>query len=172
MAASFFYPTLISLAYSGVIHIVWRILFSGSQQKEIPMLIKTRTFFIATFLLATTLPAHAEYSQRHSGMHQQNQYQSIWRGIRSGRITNSEFTRITRQQNELALLKHKFRRDGIMSKKERKILKRKTARLNKTIRRSTANDNARYQSNRSNGYSSLHSNRWPSSNHWWKRSYN
>jgi len=135
------------------------------------MLIKTRTFIIATFLLATTLPAQAEYSQRHSGMHQQNQSQKIWRGIRSGQITNSEFTKITRQQNELALLKHKFKRDGKISKKERKILQRKTVRLDKTIRRSTASDTARYQTSRSNRYNSLHSDRWPSSSHWWKRSY-
>ncbi len=137
------------------------------------MSFKVHILAITTLLItATTLPAYAGFSQGYSGSQHHAQSESIWRGVRNGRITPNELNIIRSRQNKIRFLKHKFKRDGVLSKKERRILNRKRDRLDKSIRRLATNDNYRYSHNRSRHYSPSYSYRWPQSNYWWKRSYN
>jgi len=134
------------------------------------MITKTTSFILAAgFMLVTTLPAQAGFNQHgsHGRMHQQNNH--IQHGIRSGRITPYEYARIKRQQNKIRFLKREFKSDGVLTKRERRILSKKKRRLAQSIRTYQSNDNFRHRyRNRhphrsSDGYNQM----WFSSDKWW-----
>jgi hypothetical protein len=68
-----------------------------------------------------------------------NQQRRINRGIRSGQLTPKETYRLQRQQANINAQEARFKSDGNLSKRERRVLKNRLTRSSKNIYRAKHN---------------------------------
>ncbi|MGJ0515337.1 MAG: hypothetical protein ACR65O_06235 [Methylomicrobium sp.] len=71
---------------------------------------------------------------------QYEQRQRIERGFARGQLTPHEYDRLARQQRHIERVEHRFKRDGWLDGRERRILKEKLARASDNIRYFKHND--------------------------------
>lgn len=70
---------------------------------------------------------------------QENIGQRIEQGVRSGRLTRPEARRLQRQERDIARTEASFKRDGVVTQKERQQLRNALARLNNDLARLLGN---------------------------------
>jgi hypothetical protein len=89
--------------------------------------------FIAGLLSTTAVQAHTQgYGERYEPHYystrdrvdkrQQKQQRRIEQGIESGQLTPWELRKLDRQQDKIARLENRFKSDGRLSRKEKRIL--------------------------------------------------
>lgn len=68
----------------------------------------------------------------------------VRQGVRSGQITHRERMAIARQQKDVRIAKRVAKSDGIITPRERRIIRREKAQVNNTIYRAKHNNRRRY----------------------------
>lgn len=79
--------------------------------------------------------AHYYSTQDRVDKRQCQQQQRIAQGIESGRLTPREWAKLDRQQDNIARLESRFKSDGWLSRKEKRILNKKLNAANQRIYR-------------------------------------
>ncbi len=114
----------------------------------------TKALLAASFCLIASVPVYAGHGHRQDENHGYSharlydrmlrQYDRIEDGIESRELTRKEAKTLRRQQRQIRQLAREFRGDGWLSKKERRILKRKLDKSSQQIREFKHNDLNRY----------------------------
>ena len=101
-----------------------------------------KTLFIATLGLLTVTPAFAGHGRLLDRMDRQQI--RIERGVESGELTRREARALRKQQRRIHRLARDFYMDDYLSKRERRILRKKLNRASDRIRALKHNDEYRY----------------------------
>ncbi|WP_020159621.1 MULTISPECIES: hypothetical protein [Methylobacter] len=72
--------------------------------------------------------------------HQQQHQRQIEKGIRRGQLSPREVKNLRKQQQKIARLESRFKRDGVLTRPERTILKRKLNQVSGRISALSRND--------------------------------
>ena len=106
----------------------------------------TITLLAASFGLIATVPAYAGHGHSYDRLYDrmERQQERIEHGIDSRELTRKEAKILKKQQRRIRRLAREFREDGWLSKRERRILRRKLDRASEQIRELKHNDLNRY----------------------------
>jgi hypothetical protein len=99
---------------------------------------------IAAFLASSVSPVLAT-TNHHIRKRQTKQQTRINRGVKSGRLTPKETSRLRNEQNLVGIERSQAMLDGKMTKRERTDIRHDQNRLNKDIRKKKHNQRRVYQ---------------------------
>ena len=105
-----------------------------------------KTLLATAVCLFTALPVYADHGHGQSRLLDRldRQHERIEQGVKSGALTHKEVRVLKRKQRKIRHLARHFREDGNLSKKERRILRRKLDRASDHIWELKHNDVYRY----------------------------
>lgn len=94
---------------------------------------KIKSFVIAMFLISFTFSTQAQVSKKKVVKTQVNQQKRIHQGVRSGELTKKETVQLQRQQARIQRTKKRAASDGIVTRKEKAVIRSKQANASKRI---------------------------------------
>ena len=97
--------------------------------------------------IAATAPAFAHETHGPIDQRQDRQAQRLEHGIDSGSLTRGEARRLWQQQQRLRALERRFRADGYLDQRERRILQAQLDRVSDAIYRLKHNERERHADN-------------------------
>ena len=105
---------------------------------------KFRMLFIGLFLLTFSIASQAQTTQRRVVKTQLKQQKRIQLGVRNGELTRRETIQLQRQQANIRRTKKRAQSDGVVTCKERAVIRTKQARASKNIARKKHNRRDRF----------------------------
>ena len=95
--------------------------------------------------IAATSPAFAHQRHESIDQRQHRQAQRLEHGIENGRLTRGEARRLWEQQRRIRALERRFRADGRLDRRERRVLQAKLDEASDAIYRLKHNKRERYR---------------------------
>lgn len=100
---------------------------------------KITKLLAAVLATAFALPVFAQTATPVIGQTQRNQETRIDQGVRSGALTGGEARNLQQQQRQIQTDKRAAKADGVVTRSERRQIKREQQRANRAIHRSKHN---------------------------------
>ena len=100
---------------------------------------KIKMLIIGMFLFGFAFSSQAQTTQKKVVKTQVKQHQPIKHGVKSGELTRAEATRLKKQQSNIQRTKKAAKADGVVTRKERAVIKAKQTKASKNIYRKKHN---------------------------------
>lgn len=94
---------------------------------------KIKMIIIGMFLCGFAFTSQAQTAQKKVVKTQVKQHQRIKQGVKSGELTRAEATRLKKQQANIQRTKKAAKADGIVTRKEKAVIRTKQAKASKNI---------------------------------------
>ncbi|MFK8007084.1 MAG: hypothetical protein AB8H03_11955 [Saprospiraceae bacterium] len=101
---------------------------------------KIKLIIIGIFLVGFIFPTQAQTTKKNVVKTQVKQQERIKDGIKNGALTKGEIIRLQKQQASIQRTKRKAAVDGVVTRKEKAIIKTKQKKASKNITRKTHNN--------------------------------
>lgn len=101
---------------------------------------KIKLVIIGMFLFGFTFTTNAQTTKKKVVKTQVNQQKRIKQGVKSGELTKGETIRLQKQQANIQRTKRKAAADGVVTRKERAVIKTKQKKASKNIARKKHNN--------------------------------
>jgi hypothetical protein len=101
---------------------------------------KIKLVMIVMFIIGMNYTSQAQVTQRKVGKTQVKQQKRIKQGIESGELTKGESCQLQKQQLNIQRIKRKVAADGVITRKEKLIIKNKQKKASRNIARKKHNN--------------------------------
>ena len=100
---------------------------------------KIKLAIIGMFLVGFTFTSHAQTTKKNVVKTQVNQQKRIKHGVKNGELTKGEAIKLQKQQANIQRTKKRAAADGVVTRKERAVIKTKQKKASKNIARKKHN---------------------------------
>ncbi len=101
---------------------------------------KIKLAIIGMFLVGFTFTSQAQTTKKKVVKTQINQQKRIQHGIRNGELTKGEIVQLKKQQVNIQCAKRKAAADGVVTRKEKAVIRNKQAMASRNIARKKHNN--------------------------------